>query len=360
MRRALIPLTVVAVALAVLWASGLPPVGGDGGGTPKGPAVRYLSLDSKRGPGDVRMAGRHVPQAMRPGSYVVLTCHGEQCSAAHKRTIVRGRVRSPTLLAAGDIAHCDSNGDEQTARIAAAYRGKVQLATLGDTVYPTGSERDFVRCYQPSWGKLSLPDRPAAGNHDYGTGSATTYFAYFGPAAGPAGRGWYSYEYGGWHVVVLNSNCGFVPGGGCGVGSEQERWLRADLAAHPARCTLAYWHHPRWSSGPHGSDPSYDAFWRDLRAAGADVVLNGHDHDYERWAPQNADGKRDPNGIREWVAGTGGSELYPIVSSYDNSQVKIAGTPGLLELTLHPTGYEWRFLPVEATAAADSGRARCH
>jgi alkaline phosphatase len=326
----------------------------------QGKVTRYLSLDAQRGPGDVPLRGSRLPASARPGAYVQLTCTRGVCTASRNRVVVKGPVAAPTLLAAGDIAHCDSSGDERTAAIAAAFRGNVEVATLGDSVYETGTAREFARCYAPSWGRVKARTRPAAGNHDYGTGAADAYYAYFGPAAGVPGRGWYSYEFGGWHVIVLNSNCAYVPGGGCAKGSEQERWLKADLAAHPARCTLAYWHHPRWSSGLHGSDDSYDAFWRDLQAAGADVVLTGHDHHYERFAPQTADAKPSRNGIRDWVVGTGGSETYPILGSADNSQVRIGGAPGVFELTLRPNGYEWRFIPVATNARTDSGQASCH
>jgi alkaline phosphatase len=269
-------------------------------------------------------------------------------------------VKTPTLIAAGDIAHCDSRGDEGTATLAASYSGRVRIAALGDLVYPAGTADTYARCYKPSWGRVKRLTRPAAGNHDYGTGTGTAYFDYFGRRAGPRDRGWYSYDLGDWHIVVLNSNCRYIPGGGCAKGSEQERWLRADLRAHPARCTLAYWHHPRFSSGLHGSDDTYDAFWRALQSAHADVVLNGHDHHYERFAPQTADGKAAGGGIREWVVGTGGSETYPVAGRKDNSQKRITGTPGVLVLSLRPAGYSWRFKPVETGDPTDSGSGSCH
>ena len=195
---------------------------------------------------------------------------------------------SAILVGAGDVGWCGTPWAAATAKIVAGIAGTVIVP--GDVAYPNGSRSDFARCYDPTWGAFKARTRPAPGNHEYYTKGAAPYFAYFGSRAGPAGKGWYSYDAGTWHVVVLNSDCEFV---GCGVGSVQERWLKADLAAHPTACTIAYFHHPRFSSGPHGSDPRTDAFWRDLYAAGAELIVNGHDHDYERFAPQTPDGVAD-------------------------------------------------------------------
>jgi alkaline phosphatase len=197
--------------------------------------------------------------------------------------------------------------------------------------------------------------RPAAGNHEYATGGAQGYFDYFGAAAGPRGRGYYSYELGAWHVVVLNANCKFVS---CAAGSRQERWLRRDLAAHRRRCVLAYWHQPRFSSGPHGNTESVAPFWRALYAARAELVLNGHDHHYERFAPQtpaaNGDARR---GIREFVVGSGGRSVYPTLLPRANSRVRLLRF-GVLELILRPGGYLWRF-HAEGGAVLDRGTATC-
>jgi 3',5'-cyclic AMP phosphodiesterase CpdA len=196
------------------------------------------------------------------------------------------------------------------------------------------------------------------GNHEYNTPGAAGYYRYFGAAAGRPTEGWYSYELGAWHVVVLNSNCASV--GGCNAGSTQERWLRADLAAHPARCTLAAWHHPRFSGGNHGDDPQYTAFWRALEDAGAELVINGHDHDYERFAPRRGDGARDDaRGLREFVVGTGGTRLLPIERVAPDSEARNASAHGVLQLTLHPDGYDWRFVPIAGAAYTDSGRGAC-
>ena len=262
----------------------------------------------------------------------------------------------PVLLAAGDIASCESGGDEATAALLARLSGTV--ATLGDNVYPTGTPEEFAACYAPSWGSAKARTRPAPGNHDYATAGAHGYFGYFGRVAGDAAKGYYSYDLGTWHVVVLNSNCAAV--GGCEPGSPQERWLRADLASHPSRCTLAYSHHPRFSSGPHGGDSAVEPFWRALYEHRADVVLGGHDHDYERFAPQTPSGALDyDRGIRQFVVGTGGRSHYPIVAPTPNSEARNDTAFGVLRLVLGPTVYRWKFVPEAGRTFSDSGAARC-
>jgi acid phosphatase type 7 len=266
--------------------------------------------------------------------------------------------RSTTLLAAGDIASCASDGDEQTAALLDSLPGTV--LTLGDTVYDDGSADEFERCYLPSWGRFRHRTYPAPGNHDYQTFEAMGYYGFFGPRAGQPGKGWYSFDRGRWHLIALNSNCEVV--GGCQPGSEQERWLRGDLAAHPARCTLAFWHHPRFSSGTtHGSDRAVGGLWLALYEAGADVVLVGHEHNYERFAPLDPLGGVDPaRGVREFVVGTGGKSHYPFGSPLPGSEARNSDSFGLLELQLRPTGYSWRFLPAQGGSFQDSGSASCH
>ena len=272
--------------------------------------------------------------------------------------------RGVSLVAAGDLA-CSPRArrtalrchHRATSDLALRLR-PARVALLGDTQYDRGTLAEFRASFQPTWGRLKSRSRPAVGNHEYLTPGASGYFTYFGAAAGPRGRGYYSYDLGGWHVVVLNSNCEKVS---CAPGSAQERWLRADLAAHRATCTLAYWHHPRFSSGFNGNFANTAPFWRALHAAGADVVLTGHDHDYERFAPQAPLGRADPaRGIRQFGVGTGGELLRPFRAIQPNSQRRAASTFGVLALTLRPTGYSWRFVPEPGRTFTDSGSGRCH
>ena len=262
-----------------------------------------------------------------------------------------------TLIAAGDIAFCGSSGDESTAALLDTLAGSV--ITLGDNAYESGTDTEFAQCYDPTWGRAKARTRPSVGNHEYALGNAAGYYAYFGAAAGPGTTGYYSYDLGSWHVIALNAQCAYV--GGCGAGSPQEQWLRADLLAHPAACTVAYWHQPRFSSGEHGGNTTYQAFWQALYEAGADVVLNGHDHDYERFAPQTPSGAPDSAaGIREFVSGTGGKSHYPIITAVANSEVQNSDTFGVLKLTLHATSYDWQFVPVAGATFTDSGTGSCH
>ncbi len=262
----------------------------------------------------------------------------------------------PVLVGAGDIASCPGNGDDQTAALLDRIDGTV--FTLGDNAYPNGTARQFAECYDPTWGRHKARTRPVPGNHDYRTTGAAGYFGYFGAAAGDPATGNYSYDLGTWHIVVLNSNCGEV--GGCGPGSHQERWLQADLAAHPAPCTAAMWHHPRYSSAAHGDDREMRNLWRVLDDAGAELVLSGHDHTYERFAPQDADGRPEPRGIRQFVVGTGGKELYEFGRIEAGSEAHSNQSFGVLKLTLHPHGYDWEFVPAREDAFHDSGSAECH
>jgi hypothetical protein len=266
---------------------------------------------------------------------------------------------TPVLVGAGDIAGCAFTEDSATGALVAATPGTV--FALGDNAYDNGTAAEFASCYDPVWGAVKDRTRPVVGNHEYLMSStAAPYFAYFGAAAGTAGKGWYSYDIGtDWHVVVLNSNCTIV---GCGAGSEQEQWLRSDLAASTRPCTVAMWHHPRFSSGEHGNDSSTDAFWKALYADGAEVVLNGHDHDYERFAPQTPSAVADPTyGIREFVVGTGGKDFRSFSSSAAaNSQVRSIAAHGVLKLTLNNGSYDWTFLPIPGTTLDESGTGTCH
>jgi hypothetical protein len=258
----------------------------------------------------------------------------------------------PVLVGAGDIASCDLPGDEATARLLDGIDGTV--FTAGDDAYESGTAAEFQNCYDPTWGRFKARTRPTPGNHDYVSPGAAPYYAYFGANAGPKGKGYYSYDLGAWHIIALNSEIAIQ------TGSEQERWLRTDLAANKAICVLAYWHEPLFSSGWHGNDRRTQAVWRDLYEFGVSVVVNGHDHDYERFAPQTPDGQADPvRGIRELVVGTGGAWLRPIDRVWANSEVHDSQTWGVVQLTLHPTSYDWEFIPVEGKTFRDSGTAAC-
>jgi hypothetical protein len=266
----------------------------------------------------------------------------------------------PVFVGAGDIASCASSGDEATAKLLDGIPGTVY--TLGDNVYDSGTADEFANCYNPSWGRHLARTKPVPGNHDYTITGAPGYYAYFGAAAGDPSKGYYSYDLGAWHIVALNSMCENV--GGCGDTSDPSKmvgWLKQDLAANPSTCTLAYWHHPVFSSGQHGNNPKMVPTWDALYAAGADVVLSGHDHDYERFAPQTSSGAPDPaRGIREFVVGTGGRSHYAFGTIRANSQVRNSDTNGVLKLTLHPTSYDWKFEPEAGRTFSDSGTSNCH
>ena len=228
---------------------------------------------------------------------------------------------------------------------------------LGDVQYEDGTLTKYQQSYDPSWGRLKNITRPAVGNHEYLTGGASGYFSYFGATAGDKTKGYYSYNVGAWHIIALNSNCSQV--GGCGTGSPQEQWLKADLAANPTMCTIAYFHHPRFSSGQHGNNTSYDAFWKAFYAAGVEIVLNGHDHIYERFAPQNPSAAADPKGIQQFTVGTGGKNHTTIVSIQPNSVVRNTDTYGFLKLTLHANSYDWQFVPEPGKTFTNSGTRNC-
>ena len=260
------------------------------------------------------------------------------------------------LVGAGDIATCGGDADSATAALVEGVPGAV--FTAGDNAYENGSVKDFHDCYDPTWGAFKDRTRPSAGNHDWQTKDLAGYLSYFGDAAAPSGTSWYSYDLGAWHVIVLDSDCSNV--GGCGADSPQGRWLAADLKASSSLCTLAIWHHPRFSSGFHGNDRSVEPFWSALYASGADLIVNGHDHDYERFAPQDPAGHEDrERGMREFVVGTGGAELRPFVIGRANSELRASGSFGIIKLDLHQGSYDWHFIPT-AGEFTDSGTAPCH
>jgi hypothetical protein len=267
----------------------------------------------------------------------------------------------PVLVGAGDVASCDDlAGAVATAKLLDNIAGTIFVA--GDLAYPDGSAEQFADCYGPTWGRHKARTRPSPGNHEFHAGGATPYFEYFGAAAGDPKKGYYSYDLGAWHVISLNSMCSELEGG-CAAGSPEEQWLRQDLASHHAGCTIAYWHHPLFSSGKaHGNDPELRPFWQDLYAAHAEIVINGHDHDYERFAPQDPDGKFDAvHGIREFVVGTGGKNSHRVMGvPKPNSEVRQADTFGVLELTLRSGSYEWQFVPEAGKTFTDTGAEACH
>jgi hypothetical protein len=256
------------------------------------------------------------------------------------------------LVGAGDIASCQSLGDEETAARLDEIDGTV--FTAGDNAYFHGSEQEFAECYAPSWGRHKWRTRPSAGNHDYETADGAPYYKYFGAAAGDSGKGYYSYDLGAWHIAVINSVIDVSPG------SPQEQWLRADLAAHPTLCTLAYWHYPLFSSGLY-AETFMRSIWQVLYDADADVVISGHEHMYERFAPQTPDGVGDPDrGIRQFTVGSGGYGHHRFGQVAAHSQIRNTDTYGLLKLTLFASGYEWEFVPVRGGRFFDHGTGECH
>jgi len=264
-----------------------------------------------------------------------------------------------TVIAAGDIGECRSGGyvgtpAEATALLVDSIPGTV--LALGDLVYPNGRAAEFKRCYEPTWGRFKKRTRPVPGNHEYNTPGAEPYFAYWGERAGPRGGGFYSFDLGAWHIVALNSN--IVTSA---LGKTQEVWLKADLVAHRTKCALAFFHHPRFTSGWHGNNDKLKDLWDILYDAGVDVALSGHDHDYERLAPMGKEGELDADrGIRQFVAGTGGAMLGPFPYPHPQSEVKDSSAFGVLKLTLREREYEWAFMAAPDGTVLDHGKAACH
>ena len=291
-----------------------------------------------------------------------------RAASGRRKAVPRSKNRSSSaqsddavLVGAGDIASCDDlAGAEATAKLIDKIPGTV--FAVGDLAYPDGSDEQFANCYGPTWGRFKERTRPAPGNHEYhGGGGASGYVRYFGMAAGDPTKAYYSYDLGAWHIIALNSECDNVEG--CDAASPQWQWLREDLARHQTPCTLAYFHKPLFSSGAeHGNDPTLKPFWQTLYDAGADVVIGGHDHHYERFAPQDPDGRADPeHGMREFIVGTGGKNSHRLLAApRPNSEVRQADTYGVLKLTLHKTSYDWEFIPEPGRNFTDSGHGVCH
>lgn len=264
-------------------------------------------------------------------------------------------------MGAGDIATCgeENMGDENTAAIILQQieqYPQTMVFTSGDNAYGEGRTVEFNNCFGPSWGQFKDRVRPSLGNHEYMTDMAQPYFTYFGEAAGPSGVSYYSYDLGNWHMVALNSNCNEIA---CGPNSQQAQWLREDLTNNQKVCTLLYWHHPRFSSGLAGGSGSVNTFWKLANEFGAEVVVNGHDHDYERFAPMDAEGNASPTGVRQFIVGTGGGYLRDWGETRPNSEARYNESHGVIQFRLYPDSYEWQFFPTEGTFS-DSGTGTCH
>jgi len=259
------------------------------------------------------------------------------------------------MVGAGDIVGCGSPNAVATAALLDGISGTV--FTLGDNVYPDGTLAGFNDCYGPTWGRQKSRTLPVIGNHEYNTPNAAGYFSYFGAAAAPP-DGYYAVDQGAWRVYVLNSECAYVS---CASPSVQLAWLTADLAANPRACVLAMWHEPRFSSGVHGDDGLMAPIWNALYAAGAEIVLSGHDHDYERLLPMDGSGASDPaHGLTQFIVGTGGIGHNAFTGARLNSAVRNDTTFGVLRLTLRPDGWDWLFVPVAGSTFTDAGSGSCH
>ena len=305
--------------------------------------------------------GDLMSKAVLASAYVSLAVLLACASALLAARPGQGQTAPPpatvTLVGAGDIARCDYNGDTATARLLASIPGTV--FTAGDNSNQSGTLYQFRHCYDPTWGRYKARTKPSVGNHDYRTPGASGYFTYFGAAAGVRSKGYYSYDRGAWHIVVLNSVC-YQVSGGCESDSPMLSWLRQDLTSHPSRCTLAYFHKPLFSSGYSRGNPVVRPFWNVLYNNHADVIVSGHDHDYERFARQTPTGVESDNGIREFVVGTGGTFLGGFNYTARHSQVRNATTHGVLKLRLAPTSYGWRFVHVAGKRFTDYGSTPCH
>ena len=277
------------------------------------------------------------------------------CSGAASNPAGPTDTQPAVLIGAGDIGVCGSNGAALTGALLDRLPGTVFGA--GDFAYPNGTEQQFRECYDPHWGRQKHRTRPAPGNHEYGSPAAAPYFAYFGASAGLSGLGYYHYRKADWEVFALNSNPE-APSP-----ASQIAWLAAQLGGEPSACAIAYFHHPRFSSGVHGLTPPPDIvrdFWRELYAAGADIVISAHEHFYERFAPQDPEGRLDQRyGIRQFIVGTGGATLAQPVRRL--AQVEASHSAyGVLRLTLEPESYRWEFVAAESGGVLDSGTGACH
>ncbi|MFZ6656705.1 metallophosphoesterase family protein [Undibacterium sp. TJN19] len=273
------------------------------------------------------------------------------------------KAGSVTIYAAGDIADCRKKAPADsmaaaTAELIAAGLEKdstARVITLGDNTYPVGKPEEFTRCYEPTWGRFKDKTLPSPGNHDYGMPKGLGYYNYFGDLAGPERRGYYALQLGKWQIISLNSNLDKVQM------QVQLNWLKEELSSNKKNCTLAFWHHPAYSSGGHGNNDIMQEAWKMLAETKADIVLSGHDHDYERFAPLDANGDRDDkNGMRSFVVGTGGAKLTPMFLPKGATEIRDNSTNGVLKLSLQDKSYEWEFLPVPGQNFTDKGKGICH
>jgi Big-like domain-containing protein/calcineurin-like phosphoesterase family protein len=312
---------------------------------------RVVTWASDNAAASVDGAG-HVTGNSPGGATVTATSEGK--SGAASITVIPPPPPGSTnvLVGAGDIAN-GGPGAEATAALLDHIGGTV--FTAGDNAYPDGADANYAQYYEPTWGRHKARTRPCPGNHDYHTAGAAAYYNYFGASAGPAGRGYYSYDLGDWHIISLNSNIDMT------AGSAQGQWLSADLAANSRDCILATWHEPRFSSGTHGSSTAVQPLYQALYDAGAEIVVVGHDHNYQRFAPQTPTGQLDPaRGIRQFVAGTGGAGHYDFTTPIANTEAYNNSTYGVLKLTLGPGVYSWEFIPEAGKTYTDSGSGTCH
>jgi acid phosphatase type 7 len=265
------------------------------------------------------------------------------------------------ILVAGNIATCGTTNDEATAAVLDTLQGTI--FTLGDNVFPDGSQTAYANCYEPSWGRHKARTYAALGNHEYSSGNANPSFDYFGSRAGPRGLGYYSLDLGNWHIIVLDVNDSTVRQNKPFEGTAQEKWLQADLASTSKSCTLALWHNPRFFSSDTvgwNSNAFVTGLWQKLYDAKVDVVLNGQQHDYERFPPMTPTGSPDgTKGIREFNVGTGGESTETMVSIAQYSEAR-SDAFGILKLTLEAGGYSWEFVPVVPGQFSDTGSGKCH
>src|SRR2546425_7002360 len=329
----------------------------DASGTPlPGRTVSWVSSNT----GVATVNGSGLVAGVTAGS-ATITATSEGKNGSATVIVTSGSGTTVTLVGAGDIAECGDDTDDSTAALLGRIGGTV--FTVGDNAYPDGYYQDYANCWAPSWGKYQAIVHPAAGNHEYHditSSGGDDYYRYFyrdhGTIVGDSAKFYYSYDLGAWHVVVLNTVIDMS------AGSPQEQWLRADLAASTKRCTVAYMHYPRFSSGAnHGSDAEVQPLWQALYDNGAEIAIAGHDHEYERFAPQTPDGQLDTQrGIRSFVVGTGGGGLYSFATPLPNSEVRNSSTWGVLALTLGDGTYSWQFVPITGQTFTDSGSGTCH